>query len=102
MHREPALRRRRWRDPHPYPSPQGGGSRELAEAGRMTDFARTRSLFHLPDGVVYLDGNSLGPLPIAAQGRVSKMLRDEWGELLIRGWNSAGWFVQPGRVGDRI
>lgn len=68
----------------------------------MTDFARTRALFHLPEGVVYLDGNSLGPLPVAAQERVARMLRDEWGELLIRGWNSAGWFVQPRRVGDRI
>jgi kynureninase len=68
----------------------------------MTDFARTRALFHLPEGVVYLDGNSLGPLPIAATQRISKMLTEEWGELLIRGWNSAGWFVQPRRVGDRI
>jgi kynureninase len=68
----------------------------------MTDFARTRSLFYLPDGVVYLDGNSLGPLPIAASERVARMLQDEWGRQLIRGWNSAGWFVQPRRVGDRI
>lgn len=68
----------------------------------MTDFTRTRSLFHIPDGVVYLDGNSLGPLPIAAEQRVAKMLRDEWGSQLIRGWNSAGWFVQPRKVGDRI
>ena len=68
----------------------------------MTDFARTRALFHLPEGVVYLDGNSLGPLPIAATKRVARMLTEEWGELLIRGWNSAGWFVQPRRVGDRI
>jgi kynureninase len=69
---------------------------------RMTDFARTRALFHLPDGVVYLDGNSLGPLPLAARERVAKMLSEEWGEQLIRGWNSAGWFVQPRKVGDRI
>ena len=68
----------------------------------MTDFARTRALFRLPEGVVYLDGNSLGPLPIAAKERVAKMLGDEWGQQLIRGWNSAGWFVQPRRVGDRI
>ena len=68
----------------------------------MTHFAKTREAFHLPEGVVYLDGNSLGPLPIAAKERVARMMADEWGELLIRGWNAAGWYVQPRRVGDRI
>jgi kynureninase len=68
----------------------------------MTDFAKTRAAFHLPEGVIYLDGNSLGPLPIAAKERVARMMADEWGDLLIRGWNTAGWYVQPRRVGDRI
>ncbi|MEQ1951074.1 kynureninase [Mesorhizobium sp. CN2-181] len=68
----------------------------------MTDFAKTRALFHLPDGVVYMDGNSLGPLPIAAKERVAKMLADEWGGQLIKGWNSAGWYVQPRKIGDRV
>ncbi|MBS3650486.1 kynureninase [Pseudaminobacter sp. 19-2017] len=68
----------------------------------MTDFTKTRAQFHIPEGVVYMDGNSLGPLPIAAGERVAKMLSAEWGEQLIRGWNSAGWYVQPRRVGDRI
>lgn len=68
----------------------------------MTDFAKTRALFHLPDGVVYLDGNSLGPLPMAAPARVAAMLATEWGERLIRGWNDCGWMTQPSRVGDRI
>jgi kynureninase len=68
----------------------------------MTDFAHTRSLFHIPEGVIYLDGNSLGPLPIAATERVRRMMTEEWGEQLIKGWNSAGWFVQPRKVGDRI
>lgn len=68
----------------------------------MTDFSKTKSMFHLPEGVIYLDGNSLGPLPIAATARMAATMQDEWGELLITGWNKAGWMEQPTRVGDRI
>ena len=68
----------------------------------MTDFAVTRARFHLPDGVIYLDGNSLGPLPVEAAARVAAMMRDEWGELLIRAWNDAGWMQRPRAIGDRI
>jgi kynureninase len=66
------------------------------------DFAATRAMFHLPKGVIYLDGNSLGPLPKSAAARVKAMMEDEWGALLIRGWNEAGWFTQPRVVGNRI
>src|ERR1700686_4033171 len=72
------------------------------ETNTMTDFRRTQALFHLPDGVIYLDGNSLGPLPKAAAGRVGRMITEEWGRELIRGWNSAGWMTEPRRIGDRI
>lgn len=68
----------------------------------MTDFAATRAAFHLPEGVTYLDGNSLGPMPRHAADRVAAMMRDEWAEMLITGWNRAGWYEQPRRVGDRI
>ena len=68
----------------------------------MTDFSYTRSLFKIPDGIIYLDGNSLGALPSAVPARVAAMIEAEWGQELIRGWNSAGWMVQPLRVGDRI
>ncbi|GLH78539.1 kynureninase [Bradyrhizobium sp. SSBR45G] len=68
----------------------------------MTDFSRTRSLFTIPEGVIYLDGNSLGALSSAVSARVSRMIEAEWGGELIRGWNSAGWMVQPRRVGDRV
>ncbi|MGK6315163.1 kynureninase [Neorhizobium sp. DT-125] len=68
----------------------------------MTDFEKTRSLFYLPEGVIYLDGNSLGPLPLAARDRVAKLMTEEWGELLIKGWNKAGWMTMPRRIGDRV
>ncbi|MEZ5478692.1 MAG: kynureninase [Thiolinea sp.] len=65
-------------------------------------FSRTKRLFHLPAGMIYLDGNSLGPLPLAAAARLQQVVNAEWGEQLIKGWNTAGWFEQPRRVGDRI
>ena len=68
----------------------------------MTDFAATRALFHLPEGVIYLDGNSLGPLPRAAEARVGQVLREEWGNQLIRAWNDSDWMALPSRVGDRL
>ena len=67
-----------------------------------TDFAATKALFHLPAGVTYLDGNSLGPLPKGAAARVAQTVTQEWGEMLITGWNKAGWMDQPTRIGDRI
>ena len=68
----------------------------------MTNFHDTKAQFHLPDGLVYLDGNSLGPRPKAAAARVAQTVTDEWGEMLITGWNRAGWMQQPRALGDRI
>ncbi len=58
--------------------------------------------FDIPQGMIYLDGNSLGPLPSNAAQRVSRTINDEWGKLLIKGWNQAGWMQQPANIGDRI
>jgi kynureninase len=66
------------------------------------NFSATHALFALPDDLIYLDGNSLGPMPKAAMARVAQTIEGEWSQLLIRGWNEAGWFEQPRRVGDRI
>ena len=68
----------------------------------MTDFNVTRTRFHLPDGVIYLDGNSLGPLPSGAVDRATRAMENEWGGMLIGGWNTAGWIDLPATLGDRI
>lgn len=68
----------------------------------MTDFAATKAMFDLPNGLIYLDGNSLGALPSAATARVSQMMTKEWGERLITSWNLSGWMAQPMTLGDRI
>ena len=65
-------------------------------------FERTRAMFDLPDGLVYLDGNSLGAMPRAARERVRRELDVSWGRELIRAWNTAGWIDLPSKVGDRI
>lgn len=64
--------------------------------------APLRELFDLPDGTIYLDGNSLGVLPRATAARVQQVVRDEWGTGLIRSWNTANWIELPRRVGDKV
>jgi kynureninase len=61
-----------------------------------------RDLFHLPSGTVYLDGNSLGPLPRGVPDRLTRVVTEEWGGDLVASWNSADWINLPRRVGDRI
>jgi len=68
----------------------------------MTDFSVTKAQFHLPEGVIYLDGNSLGPMPKTALNRAKHVMSDEWSELLIGAWNKADWFHLPRGVGKRI
>jgi kynureninase len=64
--------------------------------------AHFRDRFDLPEGVIYLDGNSLGPMPKGALRRVAHVVQEEWGRGLIRSWNAAGWIDLPQRIGDKI
>jgi kynureninase len=64
--------------------------------------AGRRALFELPEGVVYLDGNSLGALPKSVKPRLDAAVTREWGDDLIRSWNTAGWIDLPAKVGARI
>ncbi|MBT2233073.1 kynureninase [Nonomuraea sp. NEAU-A123] len=61
-----------------------------------------RDEFVLPEGVVYLVGNSLGALPRRTSERVRQAVEDEWGGQLVGGWNHAGWYDQPLTTGDRL
>src|SRR6185437_6680591 len=75
---------------------------QLVARDRDDPLASFRDLFFLPDGVIYLDGNSLGPLPKATPARIARTVREEWGSGLIRSWNAAGWMDLPLALGDRI
>lgn len=61
-----------------------------------------KDMFHLPESIIYLDGNSLGPLPKAVEARVAQVISAEWGGQLIKGWNQCGWMAQPSQVGDKV
>lgn len=61
-----------------------------------------RDRFDLPDGVIYLDGNSLGALPKTAAGRMADVVSREWGRDLIRSWNTNHWMEAPRRLGAKV
>src|SRR5476651_1561093 len=64
--------------------------------------APLRQQFALPEGVIYLDGNSLGARPVAALARAQQVIAEEWGNGLIRSWNSAGWRDLSEHLGNRL
>lgn len=64
--------------------------------------APLREAFDLPQDVIYLDGNSLGVAPKAAQKRASEIIGNEWATQLIRSWNGAGWYDMPKRLGNQL
>ena len=77
-------------------------TQQNAEALDAADpLAGHRDLFALPEGVIYLDGNSLGALPKATQNATSDLVTQAWGDRLIRSWNE-GWIDAPQRVGAMI
>ncbi|MCH2164294.1 MAG: kynureninase [Marinovum sp.] len=61
-----------------------------------------KEMFHIPSGMIYLDGNSLGVLPKAAAATAAKTIEQDWGDHLIKAWNTAGWMDLPRKVGNRI
>ena len=84
-------------------APTNVASRDACVAlDRADPLAGLRAEFVLPDGVVYLDGNSLGALPRRTAARLAEVTEREWGEGLIRSWNDAGWIDLSRRIGDKI
>ncbi|MFG2436473.1 kynureninase [Streptomyces sp. NPDC048508] len=79
----------------------GSLAERAAELDAADELGKLRERFVLDD-VVYLDGNSLGALPVDVPGRVEDVVRRQWGELRIRSWEESGWWTAPERIGDRI
>lgn len=75
---------------------------ECLDRDAADPLAAARDRFSLPDGVIYLDGNSLGALPVAATEAVREAVERQWGEDLIASWNKHGWIGLPQKVGSRI
>ena len=74
----------------------------LAERDKEDPLARFRDAFALPPDTLYFAGNSLGAMPRAAATRIEEVVKGEWGEGLVRSWNTAGWIDMPLRVGAKI
>ncbi|KPF81253.1 kynureninase, partial [alpha proteobacterium AAP38] len=75
---------------------------EIEALDRNDPLAGFRDEFTLPPGIIYLNGNSLGPMPTQAALRAADAATQEWGVGLIRSWNTAGWFAAPYKLGDRL
>jgi kynureninase len=75
---------------------------EILARDAADPLAAVRERFHLPDGLIYLDGNSLGPAPVAVFSELQRAIADEWAVDLIASWNTAGWFALPRTLGARL
>ena len=74
----------------------------IEQRDRDDPVAHLRQLFSIPDGIIYLDGNSLGALPKNVSAVLANAVEEQWGKSLIKGWNCHGWIDLPGKVGNRI
>ena len=72
------------------------------QADQKDNLAHFKTQFHIPEGVIYLDGNSLGVMPKTAVARSQEVIHNEWSEGLIRSWNTANWFDLPTRLGNKL
>ena len=75
---------------------------EAAALDAADPLAHFRERFALPEGLIYLDGNSLGALPRVTPARLATTVDGQWGQGLITSWNAAGWVEAPRRVGDKV
>ena len=78
-------------------------SRTACEKEDVADpLSKLRNAFHLPNNLIYLDGNSLGPMPKKALEHLEQAIRNEWAEELVSSWNNAGWWELPQTLGEMI
>lgn len=75
---------------------------DIEKLDRDDNLAQKRAAFQLPADVIYLNGNSLGPLPAAVPRRIQALIEQEWGADLITSWNKHGWIDMPERVGNKL
>ena len=88
--------------PERAPGPGPGSLAASRRLDRDDPLSALRGRFRLPAGIVYLDGNSLGPLPRASEAAVRRATAGEWGRSLVRGWNDDDWIGLPTRTATRI
>ena len=75
---------------------------QCLELDRRDPLAARREAFRLPEGLIYLDGNSLGALTVGAERSVARAVGVQWGVDLIRSWNVHGWIDLPATLGERV
>ena len=75
---------------------------DLLQRDSDDPLARMRERFDLPDGMIYLDGNSLGALPHITKDRIRQLIEDQWGLDLIKSWNAHDWYHMPRRCGAKL